>query len=76
LPGGRAARNSGTSFAAPHVAGTIALILSADPSLTASEAVDILLESSTPLAEGCDPRFGAGLVDAGAAVATASAAGR
>lgn len=76
LPGGRAARNSGTSFAAPHVAGTIALILSADPSLTASEAVDILLESSTPLGEGSDPRFGAGLVDAGAAVATASAAGR
>ncbi len=72
LPGGRSARNSGTSFAAPHVAGTLALILSADPSLTAAEAVGVLFGTAAPLAPGQDLRFGAGLVNAGAAVAQTS----
>jgi len=72
LPGGVVARHSGTSFAAPHVSGTLALILSAKPSLSASEAVQVLLRSCTPLAPGPDPRFGAGLVDAGAAVTRVS----
>lgn len=72
VPGGSAARNSGTSFAAPHVTGTLALILSAEPSLTAAEAVAVLLAAATPLSETGDPRFGAGLVDAGAAVAEVS----
>ncbi len=76
LPGGRSARNSGTSFAAPHVAGTLALILSAHPALSASEAVAILLGSATPLAAAGDPRFGAGLVDAGVGAARASSRDR
>lgn len=76
LPGGGVAKQSGTSFAAPHVSGTLALILSAAPSLTAAEAAEILLKSCTPLGPERDPRFGAGLVDAGAAVARASAGPR
>lgn len=73
LPGGVAAKHSGTSFAAPHVSGTLALILSANPSLTAREAIEVLLKTSTPLSTDSDPRFGAGLVDAGAGVTRASA---
>ncbi len=75
LPGGTIARHSGTSFAAAHVSGTLALILSADPTLSASAAIEVLLTSSTPLAQGPDPRFGAGLVDAGAAVGRVSTGG-
>lgn len=72
LPGGATAKHSGTSFAAPHVSGTLALILSANPWLTAAEAVGILLKDCASLRPERDPRFGAGLVDAGAAVARAS----
>jgi len=72
LPGGAAAKHSGTSFAAPHVSGSLALILSANPLLTAAEAVGILLKYCAPLCPERDPRFGAGLVDAGAAVAGSS----
>ncbi|GAB4308778.1 MAG: hypothetical protein Kow0097_09530 [Candidatus Bipolaricaulota bacterium] len=72
LPGGRLATNSGTSFAAPHVSGTLALILSANPALSADEAVRILLATSSPLAPTPDPRFGAGLVNAGRGVAAAA----
>ncbi len=72
LPGGRLATNSGTSFAAPHVSGTLALILSANPALSADEAVRILLATSSPLAPTPDPRFGSGLVNAGRGVAAAA----
>lgn len=72
LPGGRTALGSGTSYAAPHVTGTLALMLSADPSLTAAGAVALLLGSAAPLA-GSDARwFGAGLVDAAAGVGRAA----
>jgi subtilisin family serine protease len=72
LPGGAVARHSGTSFAAPHVSGTLALILSVAPELRAAEATDVLLKSCTLLTAEKDPRFGVGLVNAGAAVARAS----
>ena len=68
---GAAKKASGTSFAAPHVSGTLALILSADPSLTTQEAVSILLGSCDDLGSlGCDAVFGAGLVQAGDAVSS------
>ncbi len=76
LPGGRRATNSGTSFAAPHVSGTLALILSANPALSAEEAVGILLAHSSPLTPTPDPRFGAGLVNAGRGVAAAAGSAR
>ncbi len=69
LPGGTTATRSGTSFAAPHVSGTLALILSIYPSLSASQAVDLLLASTIDLgAPGVDESFGLGLIDAWAAV--------
>ena len=69
LPGGQTATRSGTSFAAPHVTGTLALILSALPSLSPAQAVGILMGSLTDLgARGFDSSFGQGLIDAFEAV--------
>jgi serine protease len=63
----------GTSMAAPHVAGLVALMKSRKPHLTSSEALAILKQTARPLtAEQCQrPQgsdCGAGLVDAGAAL--------
>ena len=69
IPGGNTATRDGTSFAAPHVAGTLALILSANPRLTPSQGMDILMESLIDLGtRGVDPSFGQGLIDAFEAV--------
>jgi len=69
IPGGQTATRSGTSFAAPHVAGTLALILSASPSLSAAQAIHILMGSLIDLgARGFDSSFGEGLIDAFEAV--------
>ncbi len=69
LPGGQSATRSGTSFAAPHVAGTLALILSAYPSVTPTQAVNLLTGSLIDLgARGVDTSFGQGLIDAFEAV--------
>ncbi len=60
---------SGTSAATPVISGAVALIRSLWPSLTAEEAVDILLSSATDLgAPGTDPIYGRGLLNVGAAV--------
>ena len=64
--------SQGTSMAAPHVSGVIALMLSANPSLTPSQIENILSSTATDLgAVGRDPEFGFGLIDAGRAVARA-----
>lgn len=58
---------SGTSMAAPHVAGVAALLVS--KGLTAREIVDCLLSTAVDLGpHGRDPVYGSGLVDAEAAV--------
>lgn len=63
---------SGTSFATPFVAGTMALILSVEPNLTAQEAESILCGSAEDRgAAGWDPVFGCGLVNAGNAMKSA-----
>lgn len=55
---------SGTSFAAPHVAGAAALLLDISPFLTSEEVVDLLLTSAQDLGEpGVDPVYGHGLLD-------------
>lgn len=86
----------GTSFSAPLVSGTVALMLSANPSLTPAQVRTMLRNtarpfpttSSDPAVPQCQPpsttvqdeclcttsTCGAGMLDAGAAVAAASAA--
>lgn len=80
-PGAHAyALSSGTSMAAPHVAGVAALALAVNPSLTAGQLRSLLLDTARALpvdasAGGCATvGCGAGLVDAAAAVAAAAAA--
>lgn len=64
-------RSSGTSMAAPHVAGAIALLLGERPGLTAREIRRIVRSSAEDLgAPGADPKFGAGLIDPPAALRT------
>jgi len=70
VPGGGTSTRSGTSFAAAHVSGTLALILSAHPGISAAQALDALRETALDLGpQGFDPYFGHGLIDAFAAVA-------
>jgi bacillopeptidase F len=58
----------GTSFAAPHVTGAMALLLSVDPQLTASELEAALVQSAADLGEpGADNTYGSGLLDVAAA---------
>jgi subtilisin family serine protease len=55
---------SGTSLAAPHVTGALALLLQAFPNLTATRAADLLLTTATDLgAPGTDPIFGRGALN-------------
>jgi serine protease AprX len=55
--------SQGTSFACPHVAGVVALLLEAKPTLTPDEVVTILRETATPMPYG-ERVVGAGYVDA------------
>ena len=60
---------SGTSMAAPHVAGTLALMFAAYPDLSASDALQRLYDTATDLGdEGWDEKTGYGEVNALAAV--------
>ncbi len=55
---------SGTSFAAPHVAGSMALLLSASPQATVAQLEGALVGSAQDLgAPGADNNYGNGLVD-------------
>ena len=67
---------TGTSFAAPLVAGAALLLRAADPAATAATIADRLRRSARDLGTpGFDARFGAGLLDAAAALRLSSAAG-
>ncbi len=65
---------SGTSFSSPVVAATAALMFSANNDLTPSEVGQLIQSTSVDLGvSGFDDFYGAGRVDAAAAVAAASA---
>jgi serine protease AprX len=59
---------TGTSMAAPHVAGIVALMLEANPSLTPAEVKAILQQTATNLPGYAPWQVGAGYVNAYAAV--------
>lgn len=64
---------NGTSFAAPFVSGTAALIRSIRPDLSGHDIFEILLKSARDLGEvGFDPIYGYGALDAKAALDLAS----
>ncbi len=61
---------SGTSFAAPQVAGAVALLAQAFPNLTGQEITQILLDTARDAgAGGIDAVFGTGILDIAAAFA-------
>ena len=63
---------SGTSFSAPQVAGAIALMLEANPNLTAAQVKNILRRSATPLPNYYAHEVGAGMLNTYAAVLEAA----
>lgn len=67
---------SGTSAAAPVVAGLASLLLSTEPTLDAAAVRDRLRTTATDLGDpGWDPQFGYGRVSVGAALSAASGGG-
>lgn len=65
-------RMDGTSMAAPHVAGVVALVCEANPNLTVNEIRELLEATATDLGEtGRDHETGAGLINAFRAVTRA-----
>lgn len=74
--GGGYTTMSGTSMATPHLAGVVALILDANPSLSVAQIDEIIETTALELgASGKDNTYGAGRVDAYAAVQAALAVG-
>ncbi|HVL70683.1 MAG TPA: S8 family serine peptidase, partial [Beijerinckiaceae bacterium] len=67
-PGGGYGQSSGTSIAAAHVAGVLALAAARRPNLSPEEARALLRDGARSLAGGDPERVGAGIVDAAAAL--------
>jgi serine protease len=67
-PGSGYGGSSGTSMAAPHVAGTVALLLAQFPTWTAGQVIDRILATVTPNAALAGRSVTGGLVNAADAV--------
>jgi subtilisin family serine protease len=55
VPGGGRERHSGTSMAAPHVAGTFALLRQAHPGVSVDQALGALIVTGQPVTDDRDP---------------------
>jgi serine protease AprX len=66
---------SGTSMATPHVSGTVALMLEANPTLTPDQVKSTLRGSATPMPDYEEYEVGAGYLDAYRAVTAARMGG-
>lgn len=64
---------AGTSMASPHVAGVVALIRSANKNLSPAQIRDLIKATATPLGPNDQNQYGAGMINAEAAVAAAVA---
>lgn len=62
----------GTSMATPHVSGVVALIKATNKSLTPSQVRDLIKRTATALGPNTNNEFGAGLINADAAVREAA----
>jgi uncharacterized repeat protein (TIGR01451 family) len=77
LPGGARGSRDGTSMAAPHVAGVVALMRQANPALESDETETILIDTAHALGDGHpNNQYGWGLVNAYAAVTWAGSFGQ
>ncbi len=77
LPGGAYTEMNGTSMAAPHVAGAVALILSAHPGLDITQTISVLTRTAIPITLPIpNNNSGYGRIDAYAAVALTADAGQ
>jgi subtilisin len=76
MPGGGTGSKSGTSMAAPHVAGVLALVLSRSPGISVTEALNRVGATVEDLGSlGWDNATGAGMARADLAVAAPQASG-